>query len=97
LHPAVRGGKLPSWVGEANAQFISDAMDDVRRGEPSRRQRMISMKNDKAGSYRARAQLARQKAEAETVEALRRALLDNAQLWESMAEYEEKNLERHHC
>jgi hypothetical protein len=96
LQPAVLGGKLSSWVGEANAQS-SDAMDDVCRGEPSRRRHMISMKNDRPSSYRARAQQARQKAEAETDEALLKALLDDAQLWQRMAEYEEKNLERHHC
>jgi hypothetical protein len=56
---------------------------------------MISGKKGEPGSYRARAEHFRQKARVETDEAVRKALLDEAALWEGMADYEEKNLERH--
>jgi hypothetical protein len=52
---------------------------------------MVSIRNDKPSQYRARAQAAREKAAAERVEAIRKALVTDAELWERMADYEEKN------
>jgi hypothetical protein len=43
----------------------------------------------------ARSEQARQKAGVETGETIRKALLEDAEFWERMADYEEKNLERH--
>jgi len=56
---------------------------------------MTSMKTDVPAQYRARAQEARAKAEAIEDEDARRRLLNDAELWDQMAEYEEKtNLRR---
>jgi hypothetical protein len=49
------------------------------------------MKSDRPGAYRMRAQEAREKAATEPDDAVRKALLDNAELWERMAAYEESN------
>ena len=56
---------------------------------------MTSIKTDVPAQYRARAQEARAKAEAIEDEDARRRLLNDAELWDQMAEYEEKaNLRR---
>jgi hypothetical protein len=52
---------------------------------------MTSVRNDNPALYRARAQEAREKAKAATDEALRKLLLHDAELWERMADYEEKD------
>lgn len=52
---------------------------------------MTSLENSLPSQYRARAAEARARAEASTDEATRRALLNDAELWERMADYEEKN------
>lgn len=52
---------------------------------------MISIKTDLPGRYRARAEEARRKAETETDEVARKALLNDAELWERMAAYEDAN------
>ena len=52
---------------------------------------MDSVKSNAPAQYRARAEKARQQAEMATDEATRKALLNDATLWERMAEYEEKN------
>lgn len=51
---------------------------------------MTSMKTDVPAQYRARAQEARAKAEAIEDEDARRRLLNDAELWDQMADYEEK-------
>ena len=50
---------------------------------------MTSMRNV-AAQLKARAKAVRRQAAAEPVEALRKALLNDADLWERMAAYEEK-------
>lgn len=52
---------------------------------------MASTRNNRPSQYRARAQEAREKAQSEPDEAKRTALIRNAELWERMADYEEKN------
>ena len=52
---------------------------------------MDSVKSNRSAQYRSRADQARQQAELATDEATRKALLNDATLWERMAEYEEKN------
>ena len=49
------------------------------------------MRENKAKHYRARAEEARSRAELATDEAQRLAYLKDAELWERMADYEEKN------
>jgi hypothetical protein len=49
------------------------------------------MRENKAQQYRNRAEEARAKAEAVTDEAVKTSLLNDAELWERMAEYEDKN------
>ena len=50
---------------------------------------MTSLRNTLPAQYRERAREAREKAEAATDEATRSKLLNDAELWERMAEYEE--------
>jgi hypothetical protein len=52
---------------------------------------MTSIKSNRTAQYRARAEQARQQAGFATDEATRKALLNDATLWERMAEYEKKN------
>ena len=52
---------------------------------------MTSVKTNRPGEYRARAKEARAQAATATDEAKRNRLLQDAELWERMAEYEEKN------
>jgi hypothetical protein len=51
---------------------------------------MTSVHNRRPAQYRARATEAREKAAAATNEETRQLLLHDAELWEKMAEYEEK-------
>jgi hypothetical protein len=53
---------------------------------------MDSVKSNRPAQYRARAEQARQQAALATNEAARKVLLNDASLWERMAEYEEKNI-----
>ena len=50
---------------------------------------MVSVPNSLPAQYRARAEEARVKAEAATDPDVRKALLNDAELWERMAQYEE--------
>jgi len=52
---------------------------------------MTSLKTDTPAQYRARAEEARQKAAGEPDKSIREGLLRDADLWERMAEYDEKN------
>jgi hypothetical protein len=52
---------------------------------------MTSLKTDIPAQLRARAEDARQKAQAEPDESIRKRLLIDANLWEQMAFYEEKH------
>jgi hypothetical protein len=52
---------------------------------------MSSLKTNIPAQLRARAEEARQKAEAEADGAIRQRLLLDADLWQRMADYEEKN------
>ena len=52
---------------------------------------MTSTKSNRPIQYRPRAEQARQQAAVARDEAIRKALLNDAALWERMAEYEEKN------
>jgi len=52
---------------------------------------MTSIKSNLPAQYRARAEQARQQAALATDEATRKTRLNDAALWERMAEYEEKN------
>ena len=52
---------------------------------------MTSVKTNVPAQLRARAEEARQKAAAEPSEPARKALLNDAELWERMADYEEKH------
>jgi len=53
---------------------------------------MSSLSRNTVAEYRARAQEARTKAETESDEAARKTLLRDADLWERMAAFEEKQL-----
>jgi hypothetical protein len=50
-----------------------------------------SLNLDNPSFYRARAQEARERAHTEADDALRKLLLRDAELWDRMADYEEKN------
>jgi len=52
---------------------------------------VASTVNNRPGQYRAKAQANRDAAESEPDEAKRKALLQDADLWERMAAYEEQN------
>jgi len=52
---------------------------------------MASTVSNRPSQYRARAQQAREKAQSEADEAARKALLNDAELWERMADYEARN------
>ena len=52
---------------------------------------MTSVKTNLPAQYRARAQEARDQADATSDEEKRQRLVRDAELWERMAEYEEKN------
>jgi hypothetical protein len=52
---------------------------------------MTSLKTDTVGRLRARAAEARQNAALEPEDSVRQSLLNDADLWERMASYEEKN------
>jgi hypothetical protein len=52
---------------------------------------MVSMAGDRAKQYRAKAQHVRQQAELEADESRRNRLLNDAELWDRMAAYEEQN------
>jgi hypothetical protein len=54
------------------------------------RQAVTSLKKDPVAECRARAKFAREKAERETDERVRAALLSEADVWERMANYEEQ-------
>ena len=53
---------------------------------------MTSLAKNTAAEYRARAQEARTKAATESDEAARKALLSDADLWERMAAFEDRQL-----
>jgi hypothetical protein len=52
---------------------------------------MASTRNNRPAQYRARAQEAREQAKTAPDEGRRNKLLNDAALWERMADYEEKN------
>jgi hypothetical protein len=52
---------------------------------------MVSMVGERAKQYRAKAQNVRQQAAAEADESRRKLLLNDAELWDRMAAYEEQN------
>jgi hypothetical protein len=52
---------------------------------------MVSLTGDRAKQYRTKAQHVRQQAEAEADKSRRKLLLNDADLWDRMAAYEEQN------
>lgn len=52
---------------------------------------MVSLTPNRPVQFRAKAQEARDRAQNESDEGKRRALLNDAELWDRMADYEDKN------